>query len=168
MKCFNKLALLAGVFLLSLTSCSNKVRCECFETADSPDPVSGKCYQVSNRNILENIFIVNLPLNPDAPKAEHEYDFVWRDDMRVEYISLEEGLKGKRIISFLLLDPHSMRLQIDGTLDNPNATFGYVKILHLGIKPLSQRAKNANLFAYVSIGEENGLVDKPGQTQVDE
>ena len=168
MKQLNKLALLTSVFVLSLTSCSNKVRYECLETSDSPDYIEGMCYQVSRKNIVESIFLMNLPSNPDAPTAEHQYDFVWREDMRVEYISFEGGLKGKRIISFLQLDPHSLKLTIDSTLENPNATGGYVKISHLAIKPLSDKAKNANIYGFVSIGDERGLVDKPTQTEPNE
>ena len=164
----NKLALLTSIFALSLTSCSNKTRCECLETCNSPDYVEGMCYQVCRKNIVESVFVLDLPLNPEDPTEQYKYDFEWREEMRVEYISLEGGLKGKRIISFLKLDPHSMKLDIDGALENPNATSGYVKISHLAFKPLSERAKNSNLFAYVAIGDERGLVEKPAQTQENE
>lgn len=168
MKQLNKLALLGSVIALSLASCSNKSRCECLETSDSPDYVEGMCYQVSRKNIIESVYLINLPLNPEAPTAEYQYDFAWREDMRVEFISFEGGLKGKRIDSFLPLDPHSLKLTIDSTLEDPSATSGYIKISHLAIKPLSERAKNANIYAYVSIGDERGLVEKPAQTQTNE
>lgn len=161
MRQLNKLALLTTIFSLSLVSCSNKSRCECFETSDTPDYVEGMCYQVSRKNVIETVYLINLPLNPEDDEKNYRYDFEWKDDMRVEYISLEEGLQGKRIISFLKLTKHSMRVTIDSTLADPNATYGYIKISHLAFTPLSERAQNANLYAYVSIGDERGLVNKP-------
>jgi len=165
MKLFSKLVLLLSTLPLPLTSCSNKIRCECLESSDSPDYSEGMCYQVSRRNIIESVFLINLPLNPDDPNKDYQYDFEWRDNMRVEYISLEEGLKGKRIISFLKIDPHSVKLTIDSVPLDQKATFGYVKISHLAFKPLSKRAQNSNLFAYVAIGDERGLVEKPQVTK---
>ena len=168
MRHLNKLALLTSIFALSLTSCSNKTRLECFETSNEADPVSGMCYQVGRKDVIENFYVLAMPTNPDADPKDYQYDFTWRDDMRVEYISLVEGLEGKRVISFLKLNNHSLKLQIDSTLSNPNATYGYVKISHLAFNPISERAKNANLYAYVAIGDEHGLVKKPSQNQANE
>lgn len=168
MRHLNILALLTSIFALSLTSCSNKTRLECFETSDAADAVSGKCYQVTRKDVIENFYILGMPTNPDANPNDYQYDFTWRDDMRVEHISLVEGLEGKRIISFLKLNSHSLKIQIDSTLSNPKATFGYVKISHLAFDAISERAKNANLYAYVAIGDDHGLVEKPSQNQANE
>ena len=165
MKQLNKLALLTSVFVLSLASCTNKARLECMESSDSPDYVSGKCLQVSRKNILEYIFIMNLPLNPEADPKEYQYDFEWNENLREEFITFEGGLKGKRMISFLKLDTHSLKLYIDGEPEDLKLTSGYVKISHFAITPLSERAKNANIYAYVAVGDEHALVDKPAQAQ---
>ena len=161
MKSLQKLALLVPVFALSLVSCSNKTRCECLETSDSPDYSEGMCYQVSRKNVVEHLYLINLPTNPDDPDKNYKYDFEWADEMRVEYISMVEGLEGKHVISFLKLNSHSLKLTIDATVNDPTATSGYIKISHLAFKPLSDRAKNSNLYAYVSIGDDYGLVNKP-------
>ena len=168
MKHFHKLALLTSIFALSLASCSNKTRLECFETSDTADPVSGMCYQIGRKDVIENFYVLANPINPDADPKDYQYDFTWRDDMRVEHISFVEGLEGKRVISFLKLNSHSLKLQIDSTLSNPKATSGYVKISHLAFDALSERAKTANLYAYVAIGDDHGLVEKPSQNQTNE
>ena len=125
-------------------------------------------FEVGRKDVVENFYIIAQPTNPDADPKDYQYDFAWRDDMRVEYISLVEGLEGKRVISFVKINSHSLKLQIDSTLSNPNATFGYVKISHLAFDAISERAKTADLYAYVAVGDNHGLVEKPSQNQANE
>ena len=137
MKSLVKIALLSGVMALSLTACSTERKCYCLETSDSTTFVDGKCFQVDGtRDIVETIFITN----PNG--ADVEFNTIINES----HITFTDGLKGKRVQNAMRLNTYSIKVSIFG-----NSNF----------KALSERAREAYLYAYVAIGDSTGLADKP-------
>ena len=152
MKSLVKIALLSGVMALSLTACSTERKCYCLETSDSTTFVDGKCFQVDGtRDIVETIFITN----PNGVDVE------FNTIINESHITFTDGLKGKRVQNAMRLNTYSIKVSIFGKIDDPEATFGYIKIRYSNFKALSERVKEAYLYAYVAIGDSTGLADKP-------
>ena len=152
MKSLVKIALLTGVMAISLTACGNEKKCYCLETSDTTTFVDGKCFQVDGtKDIVETIFITN-------PNGE---DIEFNNIINESHITFTDGLKGKRVQNAMRMSSYSIKVSIFGKIDDPEATFGYIKIRYSNFKALSERAKEAYLYAYVAIGNSTGMVDKP-------
>ena len=152
MKSLVKIALLSSVIAFSLTACGNERRCYCLETSDTTTYVEGKCFQVDGtKDIVETIFITN-------PNGE---DIEFNNIINESHITFTDGLKGKRVQNAMRMSSNSIKVSIFGLLDNPEATFGYIKIRYTNFRALSERAKEAYLYAYVAIGNSTGMADKP-------
>ena len=151
MKSLTKSALLSGVMILSLTGCSYEKTCYCLETGDVLTYEEGKCYQVTRSDVVETFFVYN----PDGK------DVAFVEAVDASQISFTDGLAGKRIESVMRMSDSSFKITIYGQINDPEATFGYIKVRYTNFKALSERAKDAYLFAYVAIGDQSGLVDKP-------
>ena len=148
---------------LIFTSCEDLInkRGYCLETSDTFEYVSNKCYQASYRDVLESIYVFNLPLNPEDEEGNYKYDLRWNDKIKIEYFSCVEGLKGKVVKSILKLSDNLMKINIGGASIDKEATFGYIKINPNAYKAYTDRVKDTFLYAYVAIGYTNGLVEKP-------
>ena len=152
MKSLVKIALLSGVMALSLTACGNERKCYCLETSDTPTYVEGKCFQIDGtKDIVETIFITN-------PNGE---DIEFNNIIDESHITFTDGLKGKRVQNAMRMNSYSIKVSVFGKIDDPEATFGYIRIRYSNFKALSERAKEAYLYAYVAIGTSTGLADKP-------
>ena len=152
MKSLVKIALLSSVIAFSLTACGNERRCYCLETSDTTTYVEGKCFQVDGtKDIVETIFITN-------PNGE---DIEFNNIINESHITFTDGLVGKRVQNAMRMSSNSIKVSIFGLLDNPDAAFGYIKIRYTNFKALSERAKEAYLYAYVAIGNSTGMADKP-------
>ncbi len=152
MKSLVKIVLLSSVMALSITACGNEKKCYCLETSDTTTFVEGKCFQIDGtRDIVETIFITN-------PNGE---DLEFNNIIDESHITFTDGLKGKRVQNAMRMNSYSIKVSIFGKIDNPEATFGYIRIRYSNFKALSERAKEAYLYAYVAIGDSTGLADKP-------
>ena len=152
MKSLVKIALLSGVMALSLTACGNERKCYCLETSDTPTYVEGKCFQIDGtKDIVETIFITN-------PNGE---DIEFNNIIDESHITFTDGLKGKRVQNAMRMNSYSIKVSVFGKIDDPEATFGYIRIRYSNFKALSERTKEAYLYAYVAIGNSTGLADKP-------
>ena len=156
MKSLIKIALLSSVIALSLTACGNEKRCYCLETSDSSTYTEGKCCQINGAlDIVETIFI----FNPDGADLE------FNNTINESHITFTDGLVGKRVHNAMKMSSSSIKVSIFGKIDNPDATFGYIKIRYTNYKALTERVREAYLYAYVAIGDSTGLVDKPADVQ---
>ena len=152
MKSLVKIALLSSVLAFSLTACGVEKRCYCLETSDTTTYVEGKCFQVDGtRDIVETIFITN-------PNGE---DIEFNTIVDESQISFTDGLKGKRVQNAMRMNSYSIKVSIYGKIEDPEATFGYIRIRYTNFKALSERAKESYLYAYVAIGNATGMADKP-------
>lgn len=161
MKILKKSVLLLGAALLSLCSCSLEKRCECLETSDSLEYTSGMCYQASRINVVESVFLINNPVNPDDGPENYQYDITWSEIVVLDNFSCVEGLKGKHIMSILRLSSHVIKVTFDGAVSDKSATYGYIRILPNAFTGHTERAIDSVIYAYVAIGDSSGLVQKP-------
>ena len=163
MKNVFRLSLLLCSIPLMLTSCEvlQEKKAYCVETYDSPDYKSGMCYQVSASDISETVFIVNLPLNPDDESKEFKYDLEWKSNIPLDCFSFTEGLVGKKVDAILTIGQNILRLNINGRIDNQEATSGYIKIKPSAFKAKTQRVRDAYVYAYFAIGASSDVVIKP-------
>ena len=152
MKCLNKAALLFASLGLLLTSCVQEPSCYCLETSDTVTYVEGKCFQSDGtKDIVETIFLTN-------PNGE---DVEFNNIIDESQITFTDGLKGKRVQNAMMMSSSCIKVSIFGKIQDPNATFGYIRIRYTNFKALSERAKEAYLYAYVAIGDSTGMTDKP-------
>ena len=157
MKSLNKIALLSNVVLLALSACSFERRVYCVETSDGLEIAQGKCYQASKQDVVDTIFIIN-------PQDENgNYDLVWNDSINTANYSFTDGLKGKKVIDLLKISDNTIKINIDGRVENQDATFGYIRITHNAFKAVSNSAIGASIYAYVALGEKSGMTDKPAE-----
>ena len=161
MNLIRKIVLLSSIFALSLTSCDLEKRCYCLETSNDADFHEGKCYQASRNDIVESVYVINLPLNPEDDEENYKYDVVFNDSLRVYQFAMVGGLSGKKVISIMKINDHVLSIQFDHVIDNKEATYGYVKINRQAFKSLTERTKEAYLYAYISIGDVPSMVERP-------
>ena len=165
MKRLRKLALLFSVFAISLASCDFEKKCYCLESSNDADYHEGKCYQASRNDIVESVFVINLPLNPDANEEDYKYDVSFKDSLRVYMFSLVGGLSGKTVISVMKINEHILSIQFDNTVNDIEATHGYVRINRQAFTAHSERAKESYLYAYLAIGDSPSMVDRPADIE---
>ena len=152
MKSLVKIALLSSVIAFSLTACGKERKCYCLETSYTTTYVEGKCFQIDGtKDIVETIFITN-------PNGE---DIEFNNTIDESQITFTDGLQGKRVQNAMRMSYCSIKVSIYGKIEDPEATFGYIRIRYTNFKALSERAKEAYLYAYVAIGSATGMVDKP-------
>ena len=163
MKKFIKTSLLLACIPFALAACEDfEKKSFCMETSTTIEYVEGKCYQASYKDILETIYVINLPINPEADPSEYQYDITFVSEVKNTYLTLTDGLEGKKIDSVFRLGDNIIKVNIQNVSQNEEATYGYIKISDRAFVAHTDRVKNANLYAYVAIGEKsNILVDKP-------
>ena len=164
MKSLLKTTLLLAVVPFALSACTDKVDSGlvCVETSNTLDYVDGKCFQSTYKNVVETIYLIILPNNPEANPADYTYDFTWNNELKNNYFDFVEGLKGKSLISVLKLGDNILKLNINNACENSDVTFGYIKVFRYAFTPYVKKLENTSLYAYVAIGEESGtMVDKP-------
>lgn len=164
MNILKKIALLSSVTLLSLMACDFEKKCYCLETSNDADYHAGMCYQATNKDIVEVVYLINPPLNPDKGEdEEYKYDIIWNDSVKISDITFTDGLEGKKLVSAFKIGANVLKLQIEHSLNNPEATSGYIKVSRYAFKALTERVKEAYLYAYVAIGATADLVNKPAE-----
>ncbi len=161
MRLIKRIVLLSSVFILSLAACDFEKKCYCLETSNDSEYHEGKCYQASRSDIIESVYVINLPINPEANEEDYKYDISFNDSLRVYQFSMVGGLSGKKIISVMKLNDQTLSIKFDYSLNNDEATSGYVRIGRQAFKALSDRAKDSYLYAYIAIGDSPALIDKP-------
>lgn len=163
MKKFIKVSLLLACVPFALAACEDfEKKCFCMETSTTLEYVEGKCYQASYKDILETIYVINLPINPEADPSEYKYDITFVAEVKNTYLTLTGGLEGKKINSVFRLDDNIIKVNIQNVAQDEEATYGYIKISERAFTANTDRVRNANLYAYVALGEQsNILVDKP-------
>ena len=165
MKNVLKFSLLLAAIPLMLTACEEfkeKQFRERIETSSGIEYVAGQCYQASKNDIVESVFIINAPTNPNKKEnEEYIYDIIWNDQINLSYFSFTGGLKGKQVLSILKLGDNVIKVNIDHSIEDQEATFGYIKISHYAFKAINPDAKEAYLYAYVAIGDSSSMVAKP-------
>ena len=67
------------------------------------------------------------------------------------------------LVSAFKIGANVLKLQIEHSLNNPEATSGYIKVSRYAFKALTERVKEAYLYAYVAIGATADLVNKPAE-----
>ena len=160
MKKPNKLAFLLGTALLSLTACSEGPSLYCLETSDTYEYQEGMCYQVSRGNNIDFFYLINLPSEDE--NGNEVYDFTWNTRLKPSYFKLTGGLAGKTVSTVSRYNSHIMKVKVKGTCDDVDATYGIVKVKKDAYTALSKRIKDMSyITAYVSIGQEQGLTNKP-------
>ena len=162
-----KIAILSSVFLFSLTGCQGEDIKEArfLETSDTFEYYEGKCYQASRNDIVETAFIFNLPLNPEDDPSEYKYDLTWNKVVNTDHFTFTGGLEGKRVIEVFRWSDSIIKINYDGRSVDKEATSGYIKISPSAFKAHTKRAQSTYLYAYVAVGDEVGLVDKPNLDQ---
>lgn len=161
MELIKKSVLLLGAAIFSLCSCSLEKRCECLETSDSLNYVEGMCYQASRSNVVESVFLINPPTNPNDAPENYQYDITWSEIVVLDNFSCVDGLSGKHIITILRLSNTVIKVTFDGAVTDKEATHGYIRILPNAFKGHSERATDSVIYAYVAIGDASSLVIKP-------
>ena len=158
-----KLSLLIAGLPLVLSSCEYFIekKVYCLDTSNDVGYVDGMCYQASRYDVVEAIFIINNPTNPEADPEDYTYDIVWNKNITVGDISFIGGLAGKKVTSVLKVTDQVIKINIEHHVDDQEATFGYIKVSQYSFKAISKRAREAYLYAYVAIGDKAGLVEKP-------
>ena len=156
MKKLVKIALFTSVIAFSLSACGEEKRCYCLETSDTVTYVEGKCFQIDGtKDIVETIFLTN-------PNGE---DVEFNNIIDESQITFTDGLKGKRVQNAMMMSSSCIKVSIFGKIQDPKATFGYIRIRYTNFKALSERAKEAYLYAYVAIGDSTSMIDKPADAQ---
>ena len=161
MKSIKKIALLSSIFALSLTSCELQKTCLCLETSSTEKVSEGMCSQVRRSEEVDTVYLINTPTNPEADLSEYTYDITWSSVVSNDHVSFTNGLKGKRIHRVFRISDTVILVDMYGKTDDPEATFGYIKISPDAFEAHTNRAKNAFLKAYVSISDNPGMVEKP-------
>ena len=162
MKKIKKIAALSTVFILSLVGCNNEVKAYCLETSDTFEYYEGKCFQASRNDVVDTIFIMNLPNNPEAEPEQYKYDLEWNKIVNTSHFTFTGGLQGKTIIEAFRVDDVTIKINFDGKSQN-DEPFGYVRVSPSAFKSKSKASQGAYLYAYVAMGETSGLADKPAQ-----
>ena len=164
MKNVKKLSVLLSIIPMLLTSCSNEKRDRFLETCDAPDYVADKCYQASYKDILESIHLIALPLNPDKDdKEEYKYPITWNSVINTEFFTLQGGLEGKKVMSVLKLGENVIKVNITGASTNKDEEYGYIKVHFRAFTSYIEETKEAYLYAYVAMGDNPALIDKPAE-----
>lgn len=163
MKNLRKIAILSTVFLFSLVGCSFETKAYCLETSDTFEYYEGKCFQANRNDVVDTVFVMNMPSNPEADPEDYKYDVRWNDVVNTKHFSFTGGLEGKRIIEVFKWSDTVLKINFDGRSADKEATSGYIRISSYAYKSLSKETKGATLYAYVQIGETSGLADKPAQ-----
>ena len=168
MKNLRKLSVLLGIIPMLLTSCKEfaEKKSFCLETCATPDYVAGQCYQASAKDILESVHLIALPTNPDkADDEEFKYPLTWNNIINTEYFTLTNGLEGKKVKSVLKLGENVIKVNITGASIHKDATYGYVKVSYRAFKSYVSETREAYVYAYVAIGENPAMVEKPENYQ---
>ena len=168
MKNFRKLSLLLGIIPMLLTSCEElgEKKSFCLETCDTPDYVSGQCYQASSKDLLESIHLIALPTNPDkADDEEYKYPLTWNSIISTEYFTFRNGLEGKKVVSVLKLGENVIKVNVTGASTKKDATYGYIRVSYRAFKSYVSETREAYVYAYVAIGENPSMVEKPENYQ---
>ena len=163
MKNFIKVSLLIASIPLVLTSCETlEKKCYCLETSTTIEYVENMCYQASRNDVLETIYVINLPLNPEAKASEYQYDVAFASDIKNASLTLTDGLEGKVIDSVFTLGDNMLKVNIKGIATNQEATYGYIKVSNRAFTANTDRVKDAYLYAYVALSDNgSSLADKP-------
>ena len=166
MKNVIKLSVLLATIPLMLTSCEElkEKQFRRLETSNGITIIQDQCYQASRNDIVESVFLINPPTNPDkAEDEEYTYDIIWNDQVNLAHFSFLGGLKGKQVLSVLKLGDNVIKVNIDHAVEDQEATYGYIKINHYAFKAVSPEAKEAYLYAYVAIGDSSAMIKKPAE-----
>lgn len=164
-----KSSLLLMVVSLALVSCNNEISCkDALETSNTMEIKEGYQYQASYRDIVESVFVINPPLNPEAENPEdYVYDLSWKISQNLSWYTFGGGLEGKQVLSINRLSDNILTLYLNRPCEDNKATSGYIKIAPNAFISRSGRTRGAYLYAYVAIGNLPGLVLKD-QEKADE
>ena len=163
MKNVYKITLFLASIPLVLSACEGIEKKAYFlETSTTFEYIDGKCYQASFDDVLEVIYVINTPINPEADPSEYQFDITFSETINDNYLSLVGGLSGKRIDSVFIIDHNILKVNISNVCQNDKETYGYIKINPRAFVANSKRAEDTFLYAYVAIGESGGvLANKP-------
>ena len=161
MKMIKKALLMSAVAAMSLCSCSLEKRCECLETSDILTYREGMCYQANRSNVVESVFLINKPLNPEDSPENYKYDITWSEIVAIDNFSFVDGLSGKHIMTILRISSVVIKVTFDGAVTDPEATYGYIRILPNAFIGHSDRAIDSVIYAYIAIGDTSDCVIKP-------
>lgn len=165
MKLGRSLSLLACVCSIALCACDFEKRCYCLETSNDIDYIPNMCYQANRSDVVETVYLFNLPINPEADPKDYKYDISWNNAQRVDYYSFAGGLSGKRTKAVFRISDTVLKVSFDSALKDSKATSGYLKVNPAAFKGLTERTTDAFLYAYIAIGDSSGLVVKPSDVQ---
>ena len=158
-----KIATLGSVLLLALTGCQTELKAYCLETSDTFEYYEGRCYQACANDIVETVFVHNLPINPEADPEQYKYDLTWNTTINTDHFTFAGGLVGKRVIEVFRWSDTVLKINFDGHVVDQEAQFGYIKISPSAFKAHTSRVRGAYLYAYCAIGPTVDLVKKPSQ-----
>ena len=162
MKNFKKVIVLFGILPMILTSCQDfEKKSYCLETSNEPEYVEGTCYQVSRKDILETVHLINLPVSVDEGGKNPKYDIEWKQNVPLSYFTFTDGLEGKKIKSIITLGENIIRLIIFGNIRNDDAAFGYIRVNKEAFIAKNNSTRDAYLYAYLAVGENSAVVAKP-------
>ena len=156
-----KAFLLSTIIAMSLCSCSLEKRCECLETSNGLTYTEGMCYQASRSNVVESIYLINPPVNPEESPENYKYDITWSEIVVSDNFSFVDGLSGEHVMTILRISDVTIKITFDGVPTDPNATHGYIRILPNAFTGHTDRAIDSVIYAYIAIGDTSGLVAKP-------
>ena len=155
-----KTILSIGLVACALTACDFEKRCYCLETSDNLEYSSGMCYQASRSNIVESVYIINPPSNPDDDPSDYKFDLSWNDIIVLDYFKFVDGLVGKQVNSIFKVNDQILKVTFDGDLRDNEATSGYLRVSPSAFRGLTERAIDAFLYAYIAIGNDYSYVSK--------
>lgn len=163
MKKVSRLLVLIASIPFMLSSCEElkEKKVYCLESFDQPEYESGMCYQASKEDALESVHLIYLPPTDAGAKSDLE----WNSNIALSCFTFTDGLVGKKVQTVLTLSNTVIRLVINGRIEDPEATFGYIKVNRYAFKAKTEKVKEAYLYAYVAIGSTPGVVKKPSLEQ---
>ena len=157
----NRITLLALTTSLLLTACDLTKKCYCLETFNAVDYVDGYCVQLSRKDIIEKIYVICLPNNPDADPEDYEYEITWNKNINTKNYTFVGGLEGKTVTDVFRVKDNTLRINVTGACLDQEATFGYLKISFEEFKSHGKASEDSTLYAYFAIGDSSDIVAKP-------
>ena len=157
MKKIRSSILLLTLTSLLLTACDIEKRSFCLDSSSVMDYVEGKCAVVSPKDINQTIYIY---CNQKNEKGDN-FVITWSDVLSPKYFEFTGGLEGKKVDTAIFVGNNTLKVDFHGYCKDENATFGYLKANTIAVKTHTDDTKDANLYAYIAIGEKLGDIDKP-------
>ena len=157
MKKIKSPVLLLTLTSLLLTACDFEKRSFCLDTSSSINYVAGQCAVVSRKDINQTLYVY---CNIKNEKGDN-FMITWSDVLSPAYFAFTGGLEGKKVDTAIFVSNNTLKVDFHGLVKDEKATGGYLQVRSIAFKSHSEETKDANLYAYIAIGDKLGDMDKP-------